>query len=175
MRWISASSGLRRSCPLLPSSTTGLPFSSSRARGSMPATAGMSSARAMIATCEVAPPPTVQKPNTRSGSRLAVSEGLRSSAMRMLSAGISGSSCVWPVTMLNTRRPTSRRSAARAAINSFFSCPRRSAWVVKAFRQAKAALLPLAMQLSAISTRSGSSSNSWWAAKIAALAGSDWA
>ena len=48
----------------------------------------------------------------------------------------------------------------------------RSAWVVTAFFQAKAALLPLAIADSAISSRSGSVSSSSCAAKIAALAGS---
>lgn len=41
----------------------------------MPTTAGMPSERAMIAECEVGPPPAVQKPRTQEGSSPAASEG----------------------------------------------------------------------------------------------------
>jgi hypothetical protein len=51
------------------------PPGTSSAAGSMPASAGRPSERAMIATCEVAPPRVVQKPATRERSSPAVSDG----------------------------------------------------------------------------------------------------
>ena len=86
-----------RSVPLAPSRMTRVPSGMSRTRGSMPATAGMSSARARIATCEDAPPAVVQKPTTLVGSRDTVSDGVRSSAIRIEPAGISACSRRWPV------------------------------------------------------------------------------
>ena len=65
-----------------------MPLATSSAAGSMPASAGRPSERAMIATCEVAPPRVVQKPATRERSSAAVSDGVRSSAMRMESVSI---------------------------------------------------------------------------------------
>ena len=85
--------------------------------GSMPASAGMPSERARMATCEVAPPRVVANPITRVRSSAAVSEGVRSSAMRIVFGGYSGAFVSSPVRIASTRRPTSRRSFARCASN----------------------------------------------------------
>ena len=76
--------------PLSPSRMTTVPFGTSSAAGSMPASAGMPSERARIATCDVAPPRVVQKPITRERSSVAVSDGVRSSAMSTEFGGYSG-------------------------------------------------------------------------------------
>ena len=99
----------------------------SSARGSMPATAGMSRDRARIETCDDAPPAWVQKPTTFVRSSEAVSDGVRSSAMRIVPSGMSGFSRRCPVTSSRTRWPTSRTSVARWASNSFVSPASRSA------------------------------------------------
>jgi len=52
-RAISSAEGLSRSEARLPSRITGVPLGMSRARGSMPATAGMSRERAMMAAWDV--------------------------------------------------------------------------------------------------------------------------
>ncbi|HJR61596.1 MAG TPA: hypothetical protein VJ813_19465 [Vicinamibacterales bacterium] len=66
----------------------------------MASTAGKSSARARIAACDVPLPPVVQTPRTRRRSSEAVSEGARSSATTMASAGNSGGALVVPVRIL---------------------------------------------------------------------------
>jgi hypothetical protein len=53
--------------------------------------AGIPSERARMATWLVAPPVRVQKPSTLLGSSAAVSDGARSSAIRMEPAGTSSS------------------------------------------------------------------------------------
>ena len=87
MRVISSGGGFNRSVPLLPSSTTLVSFGTSSAAGSTPASAGMPNERARIAPCEVAPPRVVANPITRVRSSAAVSEGVRSSAMRIVFGG----------------------------------------------------------------------------------------
>ena len=76
-----ARGGFSRSVPLCRRASPRVPFGISSAAGSMPASAGMPSERARIATCDVAPPRVVQKPITRVRSSAAVSEGVRSSAI----------------------------------------------------------------------------------------------
>ena len=66
-----------------------MPSAISSARGSMPATAGMSRDRARIETCDDAPPAWVQKPTTFVRSSEAVSDGVRSSATRIVPSGMS--------------------------------------------------------------------------------------
>ena len=86
----------------------------SGARVSMPATAGMSSERAMMATWLEAPPLEVANPTTLVRSSCAVSEGVSSSAMRIVPGCNSGFLERWPVISSSTRWPTSRRSFARS-------------------------------------------------------------
>ena len=84
---ISVEEALRRSLPRVPSKITGAPSGRSRVRASMPAMAGIPMERAKMATWEVDPPATVQNPLTRLGSMVAISEGVRSSASRMVFSG----------------------------------------------------------------------------------------
>ena len=139
----------------------------------MPASAGMPSERARIATCEVAPPRVVQKPTTRVRSSAAVSDGVRSSAMRMVFGGYSGCADVGA----GEQREHAQADVAHVvgALREQLVAQRGEPVRVRRrprFFHAKAALLPLAMPDSAISSRSGSSSSSSCAAKIAAFAGS---
>ena len=62
-----------------------MPGASSSTARPHPTTAGISSERARIAVWEFGPPSAVQMPLTRSGFSAAVSDGLRSSATRMIS------------------------------------------------------------------------------------------
>jgi hypothetical protein len=121
MRAISTVEGFTRSEPSLPSRMTGVPFGRSSAAGSIPDTSGMSSERARIATCEDAPPVVVANPSTRARLTLAVSDGVSSSATRIVFSGYSGDAASTPVSFVSTRRPMSRRSFARAASSSFRS------------------------------------------------------
>jgi hypothetical protein len=111
----SAGVGSQRSTPASPSRMTRVPGRTSSARTSMPATAGIPSPRAMIATCDVALPIVVQKPRTRVRSSDAASDGARSSATTIESCGMSCGVSSRPTSRWSTRRPTSRRSAARPA------------------------------------------------------------
>ena len=86
MRAMSAVDGFRRNVPLVPSRITGVPFARSSARGSIPATSGISSDRARIATCDDVPPVVVHSPSTFARFNDAVSEGVSSSATRIVSA-----------------------------------------------------------------------------------------
>ncbi len=115
IRETSSGVAFKRSVPLVPSRMTAVPSASSRAAGSTPASAGMPIDRARIAECEVEPPRVVQKPTTFVRSSPAVSEGVRSSAMRMLFGLCSGCLISAPVRIDRTRSPTSRRSFARWA------------------------------------------------------------
>ena len=168
----SSSDGSIWRMPRLPSIIAGVPSCSSSARGSMPATAGRSSARARIAACDVLPPPVVQSPRTRRRSSDAVSDGVRSSAMTMASAGSSGGALAVPVRIRSTRRPTSRMSPARPARISFDSRARRSACARYACCHAYAADAPPWIASTALSSRSGSSRSSLCAEKMAALSAS---
>jgi hypothetical protein len=93
--------------------------------------AGMSSERAMIAVCEVGPPPAVQMPRIIAGSRRAVSDGDKSSATRITGmVKVPGSSSSVSASRRSTRRPTSWRSTARslssASSSDATSCARSS-------------------------------------------------
>ena len=68
-----------------------------------------------------------------------------SSAIRIVSAGYSRGAASTPVSFCSTRRPTSRRSLARAASSSFLRAASRSACCVKAACHPNAALLPCSM------------------------------
>ena len=74
-----SASGATTTVPASPSSRSGVPSATARMPGPRPATAGMPSARAMIAACEVGPPPAVAIPATRSGSSAAASAAPTSS------------------------------------------------------------------------------------------------
>ena len=97
----------------------------------------------MIEVCEVGPPPAVHRPSANLGSSRAVSDGVRSSATRMTGwSGSCGSSSIVSARSLRTRRPTSRRSAARAASTASFidaRMPARSSYMCC---QAQPALRP---------------------------------
>ena len=93
MRSISSADGFSRSVPLPPSRMTGVPLATSSARGSMPASAGMPSERARIATCEVAPPRMVAKPTTAPAVQRRGVGRRESSAMRIEPSRIGGRLC----------------------------------------------------------------------------------
>ena len=134
------------SVPASPSRTTRVPGGRSSTRGSMPATAGMPSPRARMATCDVALPIVVQNPRTRVRSSDAASDGARSSATTIESGGTSCGASSRPTSRWSTRRPTSRRSAARPASSSLRSASSRSACCRYACRHAYAAVAPPRMQ-----------------------------
>ena len=103
--------------PVVPSTSSRVPASISMTPAA-PTTQGIPSCRAMIAVWLVGPPRSVTRASTTAGSRVAVSDGARSSATR-----IAGSSGIWtpgsgsPTRWATTRRSMSRRSVTRSAIS----------------------------------------------------------
>ncbi|MNS70775.1 hypothetical protein D3C72_1041230 [compost metagenome] len=133
--------------------------------------AGRPSVRERIAVCEVGPPCAVARPSTRPMSRLAVSDGDRSAASRMHGCtgrsarpppAADGSSCA------STRRPTSRRSAARPASTGLPSAARPEAICSMAWCQDHATPWPSTISWQVRVIRSVSSSSAACALKIAA-------
>ncbi len=124
--------------------------------------------RAKIAACDTAPPPTVAKPAVLLRSRLAASDGVKSSAIKTALSGKFGFSCTSPVISRKTRLPTSRTSFARAASMGFFISANFAAVLATVCCHANAALRPFSTKACAAFSISGSSSNSPCALKIAA-------
>ena len=81
-----------------------------------PATAGMPRALAMMAVCEVGPPPSIARPMTCSRLSPAASEGDREELTTMTSSVSSDRSCrrLLPVRIACTRASTSSMNVATA-------------------------------------------------------------
>ena len=125
-----------------------------------------------MAVWDVGPPRAVASATMRAMSSAAVSDGVRSSATR-----ITGPSGIVPRRAVSssgarrarTRRPTSRKSAARAASSGLLTAAMRSAVRFTASRQAQAGPWPSTINWQARVTRSASARNSAWALKIPLL------
>ena len=93
----------------------------------------------------------------RERSRPATSEGVSSSATRMVPSGASRRAWPTPARSASTRVPTSRRSAARSRMTGLSSAASRAVWRTQASRQAKAALRPSSRSASVALASTGSS------------------
>ena len=115
----SASVGSIITSPLSPSSTISLPSSISSGKSDNPTTAGISSALASIAECDVFPPNSVTIPSTFSGLSPAVIDGVRSFATRILPCGsVERSLLSSPIIFLISLSFISLISAALCCISS---------------------------------------------------------
>ena len=166
---ISACVGFRYKAPLKPSKIHGVRGSISKIASPAATIAGIPIARAMIAVCEVGPPLAVIKPKIISGSRFAVSDGVKSSATSTdgSCAVITGSLSMCS-NWRKTRCATSLRSTARAANTA------SSSLVICAIRlsitccHAQAALCFCSIKTLVLLSSSSSCKNSACARKIAA-------
>ena len=128
--------------------------------------AGTPLSAASMETCAVGPPLAVHRPPIPAAARRMNCDGNNSSATTISPAANSWSVSHLPKRALSTCTSRSRMSAARSAMRAspkpikVSSCPR------EASRQAKAALLPSAINLLAASVRAGSSSSARCAFKI---------
>ncbi len=114
-----ASSGLTVISPVAALNATTSPGATASIMPAAPTRAGIPRLLAIILTCEVVPPFSVIKPLTKSRSKLAVSEGAKSSAMMTEGVFMSPKRLVdLPWMAASKRLPTSITSAARSRIYS---------------------------------------------------------
>ena len=154
-------SGFTNTSPVLPSRTTLSPSFTASIRPFTATTAGISSALAKIALCEVFPPSSVTIPETFSGLMPAVMDGVRSFATSMLPFGSKDTSTdSRPINVRCIRTLISLISVARCCISSSPIDANISAYILHTFSIANSQFTLSFLTLFSISPVSMGSDNS---------------